>query len=122
MKSYECFLILSSALGPEQLKDLQKKIEDAVKKDKGKVLNKIDLGRRQLGYEVRKHRDGYVTVLDLEMSADKVAPLRNMLELNEDVLKYMLTIKLAGAETKPAAAKPAVQEVPVARESAGSRG
>ena len=113
MKSYELVVILPPDSGPDERKAQEKALEDLVGRGKGKVVQKTEIGKRPLGYLLRKFKEGVFLFWELSMEPASIDELRKGLELRDDVLSYMLTIKpskemikrksLPKAVTKPAA-------------------
>jgi small subunit ribosomal protein S6 len=102
LRPYEALVITRTA------GDASKKstFEDLVKKHGGKVLNQNDLGKRLLGYEVKKTKDGFVASYDFELGPDKVDGFKRSLQLAEDVLKYTLVLKPKPPKTPKARNRP----------------
>ncbi|MDD5216711.1 MAG: 30S ribosomal protein S6 [Candidatus Omnitrophica bacterium] len=113
MKAYEGVFIYPPDSGTDTREREFRTLDDLIKKFQGTITEKIDLGRRQLGYSLKKFRDGYFLVLHFQMDPAKIDEFRKALELSEEVLKYMLTVKDLKAAAKLAkraaaqAAKPA---------------
>ena len=111
MKLYEGFFILP----PDATGDVQKtqinNLETTIQKFSGKVAQRHELGRRPLGYTLKKFREGYHVVLDFEMDPPTVQELRKNLELQDGLLKYMITVKVIRPEV-PGAVKAPVAHAP----------
>lgn len=90
MKTYEVLVIFSPQVGGL---DSKNSFEDAVKKFDGKVINRTEMGRRQVGYIIKKSHEGYLAFFDIELAADKVTSFKKALDLTEDILKYTIVIK-----------------------------
>ena len=93
METYEALVIFPSQAAAEPLSDGKNAFEEAVKKHEGKILNRSELGRRPLGYPVKKSREGYFAAFDFELSPAKVQPLTHALRLSEAILKFTLVKK-----------------------------
>ena len=104
MKAYEGVFIFPPEASPEARKNQEKNLEDVLKKFGGKILQRTEWGRRPLGYPLKKFREGHFLILDFQVESIKMTELRKMLELQEDLLKFMLTIKNLSAEKKSAPA------------------
>ena len=98
MKKYDALIIF-----PPSVTGLDGKnsFEELVKKNGGSILNRVEMGRRFLGYPVKKSKEGYVVGFDFELGPEKMGELRRTLDLSEDILKYTIVIK----EKNKAAAK-----------------
>ena len=120
MKYYEGFFILPPDATTEARKTQVSGAEGLVQKFGGKVIQRQEVGRRFLGYPVKKFKEGYMMTLDFEMDPASQIAFRNALELHEDILKFMITIKTKKQEAaaSAAAAKPPVAARPFVRKPA----
>lgn len=116
MKAYECLFILPPD-APEAKKKQSETLEDLVKKAGGKVTQKTDLGKKPLGYLIKKNRDGEFLLWIVDLDPSKVAEFRRSLELQEELLSYMITVKGEDAPvvSSAPAAKPAEQASPASQ-------
>ncbi len=113
MKLYEGLFILAPELSPETQKTQIDNVENLVRKFGGTVSEKIDLGRKSLGYPLKKFREGACWAVNFSLDSVKSPELRKALELDETLLKYLITVKeiirtkvKKAAAPKPAAAGP----------------
>jgi small subunit ribosomal protein S6 len=110
MKSYEGVFIFPPDSAPDARKSQFKNLDDLFAKYQVEVLQKMEWGKRQLGYHIRKHSEGHFLIIDFKMDPAKTVEFRKSLELFEDVIKFMITVKNTQPEkkaAKTAAAKPA---------------
>ena len=113
MKAYEGVFIFPPEAAGDGRKAQLKSLEDLIVKFQGAVIQKNEWGKRPLGYPLRKFREGYFVVADFEMPTSQAVEFRKSLELQEDIMKYMITIKKeAKPEKKPAAKAPAAPTAP----------
>ncbi len=98
MKKYDALIIFPPSVSGL---DSKNSFEELVTKNGGTITNRTEMGRRFLGYPVKKSKEGYVAAFDFELSPDKMGELRRSLDLSEDILKYTIVIK----EKNKAAAK-----------------
>ena len=112
MKSYEAIFIFPPESTPDARKNQLQQLEDSIKKFSGTLSQKTEAGRKLLGYPVKKFREGYVLYADFLMDTSKTNEFRKALELQEDLLKYVIFTKEEKAakkrpprraDTKPAA-------------------
>ena len=112
MKSYEGFFVFPPESTPEVRKQQLKNLDDLIAKHKGQVAQKTEWGKKPLGYIIKKHQEGYGMIYDFQMDPAQATEFRKGLELQEDLIKFMVTVKVvAKAEkvSKPSAPKPAVK-------------
>ena len=106
MKQYEGLIIYPSQAASDALGGGKNTFEEVLKKFNGKVSNRTELGRRSLGYPVKKSREGYCVAFTFELSPEKVDAFRRALQLTEDILTFTIVTKSQSTQrtfrTKPA--------------------
>ena len=93
MKRYEALVITPSAAGQEGSSGSKSVFEAVLQKQGGKVLAHNDMGKRVLGYEVKKMKEGHAAAYDFELLPANVDPLRRSLQLSDGILKFMIVVK-----------------------------
>jgi|GEM_PF-650130 len=101
MRVYENLLAFSPSVSPEDRKVHEKELEKIIDKHSGKILNKNELGQKYLGYEVKKHREAYLVVWDVQMDPSRAMEYRRALQLYPNIIKYMVTHKLPKKPAPP---------------------
>ncbi len=90
MNTYEAFIILKPILDVDNSDNVLKVVEEAVEQNGGKILKKEKQGRKRLAYEIKKFKDGFITVYQMTLAPDAVKRLTRAMQLNEDVLRFMV--------------------------------
>ena len=90
MKTYDCLVIFPPTVSGLDTKNA---FEELVKKNGGQILNRIEMGKRFLGYPVKKSKEGYLAAFDVELEPGQMGELRRSLDLSEEILKYTIVIK-----------------------------
>lgn len=93
MKSYEGIFVFPPTSTPDERKAQDKVIDTQIEKFKGKVVQRAEWGKRSLGYVVKRFREGLFVFVEFEMEPAGVIDFRKALEVNSDLLKYMVTVK-----------------------------
>jgi ribosomal protein S6 len=93
LATYEALVIFPSQTASDVLSDGKNAFEETVKKFEGKILNRSELGRRPLGYSIKKSREGYFAAFDFDLMPEKMDPLTRALHLSESILKFMILKK-----------------------------
>ena len=93
MKTYEALIIFPSQTALEGQQDPKNSFEEIVKKHEGKVLNRTELGKRILGYPIKKSKEAYVVSFVFELAPDKAEAFRRSLQLAEGILKFTIVTK-----------------------------
>lgn len=93
MPIYELTIVLPGSATPAKKKSAQGKIEKIVTSAKGKVDKFDDWGERKLAYPIAKNGTGIFLHFQLELEAEAVKGLDSKLNLEEDILRYLLVKK-----------------------------
>ena len=111
MRKYEGLFIFPPEATGETHKDFSAEVTKWIEKFQGKVTQKTDMGKRSIGHTIKKFKEGKVLVFIFEMDPSRTQEFRKELELQENLLKYMITTpdekaKLAVPVAAPAVAAP----------------
>lgn len=87
MRRYEGLFIFPPDSASGGGKDEEKRLEELIRRLGGRLLDRTDLGRRQLGYPLRKLREGRLFQCLFEMEPNQLAEFQKALELDETLLK-----------------------------------
>ncbi len=94
MRKYELTLILDPKLKKENRGKLIDKVKSLVKsKAKGKVVEENDWGTKKMEYEIKGHSKGHYIEYDLELDEHKISVFENSLQLQEEILRYLIVSK-----------------------------
>ena len=94
MKTYEALVIFPAQASTELLQEGKSNpFEETVKKHEGKIVNRSDMGKRLLGYRVKKAQEGYFVAYIIELSPDKMDSFKRSLGLIEGILKFTIVNK-----------------------------
>lgn len=99
MQKYELVYILKQELPDAEVKKLRDKIEKAIEKLKGTLLENQDLGSKTLAYPIQNQMRGHYFFFSFEGGGALVDELERTLRLSEQTLRF-LTVKLEPAEKK----------------------
>ncbi len=93
MNQYELMTLTKGTLGEPKAKEVSQKVSETISSLGGKVLKSDFWGKRKLAYLIRQETDGFYEVIDFELSADKVEILKKKLNLEEFLVRYLITAK-----------------------------
>ena len=93
MRNYEIIFIVRPDVSDEEVDKLIAQMEGVVGATGG-VLEKVEkMGRRRLAYRVRREREGFYVLFQLQGSGDTVREFERRLKVIDTVIKY-LTIRI----------------------------
>jgi len=85
MNSFECVFITAS-----EDKKLLTSVEDIIQGFKGKVVKKEEWGKKPFSYRLNNFTEGYYYVWDLQIEGTLLAQLKNRLNLEEGIIRYLI--------------------------------
>ena len=109
MRKYEGVFIFPPEGTAEGGKDFSTEVTKWIEKFQGNITQKIDMGKKHIGHPLKKFKEGKVLVFNFEMDPSRTQEFRKDLELQESLLKYMITVPEEKAKlpaAAPAAAAP----------------
>ena len=110
MKAYEGVFVFPPDSTPDARKTQLKNVEDLITRFGGSITERVEIGRKPLGYPVRKHHEGFLWVADFKMDGPRADEFRKALELQEDLIKHMIIRKDPVAPKKVPPPRPAAPE------------
>jgi len=93
MRNYELTFILQPNLEDEERADLVDRIQDWVVAVGGQVVKVDHWGKRRLAYPIRKLKEGFYVLFNLQLPFDGVRELERRLQITEQVLRF-LTVRV----------------------------
>jgi len=90
LREYELMYLLGPELPEDELTAATERVSSLIT-NRGGEITKVDTwGRRRLAYPIRRHLDGYYTVLRFNLEPNLTAELDRSLRLNEQVLRHII--------------------------------
>lgn len=100
MPSYETLCIFHPELPEARVKELSAWMQKIVEGASGTVIRADEWGMRDLAHLIKKQRRGYYIRLEYDAPGATVKELERNLRINENVLRFLSTVR------KPVAAEP----------------
>lgn len=97
---YELTIVTDGEASANKVKSVDKDINELVKVLGGKVIDTDKWGKKDLVYKIGKSTTGNFTLYSLELNAEATKELPAKLNLNEDVIRYLLVSAGNAVETK----------------------
>ncbi len=90
-KSYELTVIFPLTLKEKEKarEELKKEIEKVAK-----IGKETDWGEKKLAYPIKKNKRGHFYFYELKASPEKTKTLEEWLKLNENILRYLIVLKV----------------------------
>lgn len=98
MRNYEVAFIVQPDLEEGAYDEVLDKVKGWITKSGGKVLDVDVWGKRKMAYEIRKLTEGHYIIMQTEMEPEFTAELERNLNLQETVMRFMITVPAARKE------------------------
>ena len=89
---YEGMFVIAANLSDEARRSSVEKIKAMIVQSGGEIVKEHDMGRRRLAYEIKRHKEGYYTLLYFNLAPSEMKALWKEWRLMEDLLRF-LTLK-----------------------------
>lgn len=90
MKHYETMFIIKPTLVEEEINSKIDFYKEVITKNGGSIEVCLDMGMRNLAYEINKHRRGYYFVIYFKAQPNLILELERLYRVNEDVLRFIV--------------------------------
>lgn len=90
MKHYETMFIVKPTLVEDEIKSKIEFFKEAIVKNGGEIETCLDMGMRQLAYEIKKNKRGYYFVIYFKAEPSLILELERLYRINEDILRFIV--------------------------------
>lgn len=90
MRHYETMFIVKPTLVEEEIKAKIDFYKDVITKNGGNIETCLDMGMRNLAYEINKNKRGYYFVIYFQADPSLVLELERLYRINEDILRFIV--------------------------------
>ncbi len=92
MNQYEGMFIINATMDATAIRKTVTDIQDILTREGGKIVDPgvEEWGRRKLAYLVKKHADGHYVLVNFDIAPDKIARVRSLFILNEQILRFLI--------------------------------
>jgi len=92
-RNYELVVILDPDTKGEEQEKLLKKYQTQITEAEGKIFQVQGLGKKELACPVAKKEAGVFWVVDFSSPANLIPTLKQKLQLEDKILRYLLVVK-----------------------------
>lgn len=105
MREYETVLIAEPNSSEAAQTQLNEKVSALIQKLGGRVFFARNMGKRSLGYPIKKQTKGVYYCLDYAAQGDAVREVERLLKYEESVLRFMTVVKNDDVDVEARAAE-----------------
>ena len=92
MRNYEIMFIVRPTLTEEEIKAVAENFKNVLTNNGANVTDFKEMGQRELAYEIKKFKNGYYFLINLEANGDKAIKEFDRLALiSSDVIRHLIT-------------------------------
>jgi len=103
MKNYEITYLISSEIAEEEIQRAQSQLVSSIQGEGGLLLEEKTPFRKKLAYPVKKQSQAYLGFLVFQLEPEKLKNLEKKIKEINQILRYLLLIKLPKKEQKTTA-------------------
>ena len=94
MKNYEIMYIVRPTLGEDDLKKVTENFANVLTSNGATINETVEMGQRELAYEIKNFKSGYYYVLQISANDDKAINEFDRLALiSSDIVRHLITKK-----------------------------
>ncbi len=116
MKDYELTYLIAPELSEEEAKSLQSKVVSLMQEQGGVSGGEGLPAIRKLAYPIKKKNEAYLGFISFQMPAEKLAELDKKLKLENQILRFLISIKAKPAKVRVILRKPLLRDMPTEKE------
>lgn len=90
MRHYETMFIIKPTLVEEEIKAKIDFFKEVITKNGGSIETCLDMGMRNLAYQIKKNHRGYYFVIYFKAEPSLIAELERLYGINEEVLRFIV--------------------------------
>jgi len=90
--TYEATYIIRPTIDEDAADRVGTSVDEYIKSQGGNVQATDKKGRRRLAYDVKKMKDGYYITTVFTLQPDKVAAIKRMMTLSEDITRSLIVV------------------------------
>lgn len=92
MRDYETVFILKPDLTGAAEEKYLAEIQSIIEKAKGKIKKIDKWGKRTLAYQIKKFREGFYVLMEVEFPPEKISSLAGKFQVEENILRHLIII------------------------------
>lgn len=90
MRKYELFVIIRADLNAEAMDSQLEAITGWVETNGGNVVSIDRWGQRRMTYPIKKQRDGYYVLFNVELPPSAPPEIERNIRISEDLLRHLI--------------------------------
>ena len=93
MRNYEIMFIVKTTISEDEVKATAKKFQDILINDGAKVIEFVEMGQRDLAYEIKKLKTGYYFVITCESNDKAIKEFDRLALIDSNIIRHLIVNK-----------------------------
>ena len=94
MRNYEIMFIVRPTLTEEEIKAVAENFQSVLTNNGANVTNFKEMGQRELAYEIKKYKNGYYFLINVEANDDKaIKEFDRLSGISADIVRHLIIKK-----------------------------
>lgn len=86
---YEMMYIAKPETAADDIANLNESLTKIIETEGGSVVKVEDMGKRRLAYEIKRMKEGYYTLFEIEGSGKEIAELERRMRVNDTIVRFV---------------------------------
>jgi small subunit ribosomal protein S6 len=86
---YEVMYIVQPETANDDIAKLNEGVQKLIETEGGSVVKMDDIGRRKMAYEIKKKKEGYYVLFEIEGSGKEIAELERRFRVNDAIMRFI---------------------------------
>ena len=88
-RTYEVMYIAQPETADDDISKLNDGIQKLIETEGGSIVKIDNIGRKKLAYEIKRKKEGYYVLLEIEGSGKEIAELERRFRVNDAIVRYI---------------------------------
>ena len=127
-RTYEVMYIVDPETAADKIVELNETIGKLIEKEGGTIVRMDDIGMRTLAYPIKKRKDGYYVLFEIDGTGQEIMELERRMRVNDAIIRFVTVrvdedrkkaLKMAAKREKRAAQRSKFRKTEETAETAG---
>ncbi len=88
-RTYEVMYIVDPETAADKIVELNETIGKLIEKEGGTIVRMDDIGMRTLAYPIKKRKDGYYVLYEVDGSGQEIMELERRMRVNDAIIRFV---------------------------------
>ena len=88
-RTYEVMYIVDPETVADKITALNEAVGKLIEKEGGTIVRMDDIGMRTLAYPIKKRKDGYYVLYEIDGSGQEIMELERRMRVNDAIIRYV---------------------------------